>query len=62
MARSAMWPWQLLSGVHFTSWYLQLPMTCGRGAPDHEMMPRKIIAAIWSPSEIFLIQGSLGSK
>lgn len=58
-----LWPRQLVSAVHFASWYLQMRYDVWRqrtGSRDDAT--EKSLAAIRSPSEIFLMRGSLKSN
>ena len=60
-AKEPAWPKELVASVHFASWYLNLRYevwrsNTGRQNPQTE----KDLASLRSPSEIFLMHGSLG--
>lgn len=58
-----LWPRKLVTAVHFASWYLDLRYEVWRRSTGkrHEMTERDL-ASIRSPSEVFLMCGSIGSK
>jgi hypothetical protein len=60
-AEKPAWPRQLVAAVHFASWYLNLRydywcQTSGR----RNLQTEKELASLRSPSEIFIMRGSLG--
>ena len=63
MARSHMWPRDLVAAIHFASWYLHLRYNvwCSSTGQRNENTEREL-ASLRTPSEIFLMHGALENQ
>jgi hypothetical protein len=60
-AEEPAWPRQLVAAVHFASWYLNLRFDVWRHSTgQRNLQTEKELASLRSPSEIFIMRGSLG--
>lgn len=54
-----MWPRELVAAIHFTSWYLNLRYEAWCANNDRNHTTERELASLRSPSELFLMHGSL---
>lgn len=54
-----MWPRELVAAIHFTSWYLNLRYDAWCATNDRNENTERELASLRSPSELFLMHGSL---
>jgi hypothetical protein len=58
-----MWPRKMVAAIHFTSWYLNLRYEVWRHSTgDRNEGTERDLASLRSPSEIFLMHGSLAQS
>lgn len=56
-----MWPRELVAAIHFTSWYLVLRYDAWCATNNRNENTERELASLRSPSELFLMHGSLSA-